>query len=208
MNKVIRNTMALALGLVILASQSSPAQEEEIATPEETPAKVVKKDKKAKKKAKASRVATALKKVKTFNGKPNDKALVYLYLQSASWCPPCNREMPTIVETYKKMKKDGRVEIILLGHDKTDDAAKAFLKQYKAKFPGTMATSKHVSELPGFSEASGIPFAIFVDADGNVLSSGHPGSILSSWETLADKVEAAKAEAAETADGEGEEREG
>lgn len=200
MKNIMKHALALVLGLVVMVSYCAPAQEDDSPASEETPSKVAKKDKNSKKKSKLSPVAKALKKVKTFNGKPNDKALVYLYLQSASWCGPCNREMPTIVDTYKKMKKDGRVEIVLLGHDQSDDAAKAFLKQYKAKFPGTLATNKHVEDLPGFSQASGIPFGIFVDADGKVLASGHPGSILSSWKGLADKVEASCASASEEAD--------
>lgn len=193
--KTITRSLALALGLAVMTSYCAFAQEDMAVTPSQA----VKKDKKAKKKGKAGRVAAALKKIKTFNGKPNDKALVYLFLQSASWCPPCNREMPTVVDTYKKMKKDGRVEIILLGHDETADAAKGFLKQYKAKFPGAMATGKNVDKLPGFSKASGIPHATFVDADGNVLGSGHPSSILSSWKDLADKAEEAAAASEDTA---------
>lgn len=185
--KTITRALVLALGLAVMASCCAFAQE---GMPE-TPAQSVKKGKKAKKTGKAGRVAAALKKIKTFNGKPNAKALVYLFLQSASWCPPCNREMPTIVDTYKKMKKDGRVEIILLGHDDTVDAAKGFLKKYKAQFPGVLATGKNVDKLPGFSMESSIPHAAFVDADGNVLASGHPSSILSSWKSLADKAEEA-----------------
>lgn len=166
----------VAFGLAVMTSHSLPAQETADSESVQVSAQQGKKVKK-KKKAKAGKVATAFKKVKTFNGKPNDKALVYLYLQSASWCGPCNREMPTIVDTYKEMKKDGRVEIVLLGHDRSDDAAKGFLKQYKAKFPGVLSTAKNVDKLPGFTQAGGIPNAIFVDADGNVLAQGHPSSL-------------------------------
>ncbi|MBR4884808.1 MAG: hypothetical protein IKZ33_05790, partial [Lentisphaeria bacterium] len=46
-----------------------------------------------------------MKKVK---GRLNTKADYYIYLFSASWCGPCCKEMPEIVEHHKKMKQDGR----------------------------------------------------------------------------------------------------
>lgn len=162
-----------------------------------------KKKKKGKKKTAAtvSKVGKAVGKLKTFNGKPNKKALVYVYLQSASWCGPCNQEMPEVAKTYKAMKKDGRAEIILIGGDQTEDAAKKFLKKYKAKFPGILATAVNAAELPGFTPASGIPRATMVDGEGNVLADGFPSDVLSGWEQA---VEAA-AEGGADADSDSEE---
>lgn len=128
----------------------------------------------------ANAVAAALKKLSPFNGKPNAKADYYIYLQSASWCGPCNNEMPGVVEAYKEMKKSGRVELVLVSHDKTEGDAKGFLKQYKAKFPAVMVQDKDIDKLPGFSKPNGIPNAIFVDKTGKVLTQGH-GSLIQSW---------------------------
>lgn len=140
-----------------------------------------KKDKKdAKDKKEGSAVATALKKLKPFNGKPSAKADMYIYLQSASWCGPCQKEMPRIVEEYKEMKKSGKAEIILVCHDKTEADAKAYVKQHKAKFPVVMVQHKDIETLPGFSKPNGIPNAIFVDKDGKVLMQGH-GSLIETW---------------------------
>lgn len=160
--------------------------------------KKTKKKKKSKKKdgkkAAATAVGKAVGKLKTFNGKPSKKALVYVYLQSASWCGPCNQEMPEVADIYKEMDKDGRAEIILVGHDKTEDAAKKFLKKYKAKFPGILANGKNVDNLPGFTPANGIPNAIMVDAEGNVLAAGFPSSILPQWKQAVETLDAAEAE--------------
>ena len=65
------------------------------------PKKKKSKKKKSDKKAAATPVGKAVGKLKTFNGKPTKKALVYVYLQSASWCGPCNQEMPDVVNAYK-----------------------------------------------------------------------------------------------------------
>lgn len=127
-----------------------------------------------------SKVAQAIKKLKTFNGKPNLKADYYIYLCSASWCGPCNKEMPSIVEAYKEMKKEGRVEILLIGYDQTDSDAKRYLKKYKAKFSGAMKGDKKIAQLPGYKPASGIPFCIFVTKDGKQVYAGH-GSAIEDW---------------------------
>ncbi len=109
--------------------------------------------------------------------RPNLRAKHYIYLCSASWCGPCNAEMPHIVEAYEDMKKD-KVELILVSADRTEDAARAFLEKYGAEFPAVMSTSS--SSLPGFTPPGGIPHAIIVDARGNVLHAGH-GSHALRW---------------------------
>ena len=187
--------LTMVLGLVMAVSFSAMAQGVGFSTGEsgtgismdaddkgDSAKKKSKKNKKAKKKASVSKVGKAVGKLKTFNGKANKKALVYVYLQSASWCGPCNKEMPEVANIYKEMKKDGRAEIILIGGDQTEDAAKAFLKKYKAKFPGILATAVQADKLPGFTPASGIPHATMVDGDGNVLADGFPSEVLSGWE--------------------------
>ncbi len=138
-------------------------------------------------------VAAAMRKIKWFNGKPSKKAEYYIYLQSASWCGPCCAEMPEIAKEYLAMKKDGRVELVLLGCDRSVGDAKAFLKDYKAKFPGTMQNGKGVAELPGFRPSNGVPNAIIVDAEGNVLANDH-GSIVRQWRKYT--IEAADSAAA------------
>lgn len=195
--------LTLALGLAVATSFTASAQGFGFSTggagtgiSMDGGTKKSKKKKQAKKKAekkaekkKSSEVGKALGKLKTFNGKPSKKALVYVYLQSASWCGPCNQEMPEVVNAYKEMEDDGRAELVLIGHDKTDDAAKKFLKQYKAKFPGVLATAKNVDKLPGFAPAGGIPEATMVDAEGNVLAKGYPSAVLSQWQTAVEKLD-------------------
>ncbi len=167
---------AALLGFSILVAPACFAD-----SPKSEPAAAAQKA--GKEKNKSGKVAKAVKKIKPktfFNGKVSSKASYYIYLQSASWCGPCNAEMPEIVQEYKAMKKDGRVELILVGHDRSLEQAKAFLSKYKAGFPGLMASDSEAQKLPGFKMANGIPNAIIVDADGNQVASGH-GSIVKKW---------------------------
>lgn len=202
--------LALLLALVVGASYTVSAQGLNVSTGDteagismdagEKKSKNKKKSKKKEaKKSSVSKVGKAVGKLKSFNGKASKKAVVYVYLQSASWCPPCNQEMPEVVNLYNEMKKDGRAELILVGHDRTEDGAKAFLKKYKAKFPGVVSSAKGVDALPGFSVANGIPHATMVDGEGNVLASGYPSSVIAQWQQAVQKIESADA-APESAD--------
>lgn len=122
-------------------------------------------------------VVAALKKAKLVHGKVNASAKCFVYLQSASWCGPCRKEMPEIVAEYKNMKKAG-VEVILCGHDDGKKGVKGYVKEFKMPFPAVVAKDL---KLPGFSQASGIPHATFVDKNGKVLADGH-GSITLQWQ--------------------------
>ena len=189
--------LTMALGMMVAVSYTASAQGIGISTGGDEAGismdagEKKKKKKKSKKKEKkgTSAVGKAVGKLKTFNGKPSKKAQVYVYLQSASWCGPCNQEMPEVATLYKEMDKDGRAEVILIGHDRTDDDAKAFLKKYKAKFPGILAKEKNVDQLPGFSLASGIPNAIMVDGEGNVLAQGYPTEVMAQWKQAVEGLE-------------------
>ena len=105
-----RNFLLAAALLGLLAFAPLPiASQDDAGEMTESPAR--KKKKKAKKAA--SPVVTAVKKVKKVKGRVNEKADYFIYLFSASWCGPCCREMPEIVELYDDIKKSGKVDIIL-----------------------------------------------------------------------------------------------
>lgn len=158
----------------------------------------------APKKAKAAEapaVPTALKKLKTFNGKPNMKAKYYIYLQSASWCGYCRKEMPDIVREYKKMKKGG-VEIILCSRDKTPEDARNYIKEFGIKFPAVMDDPNTPGPaLPGFERlpGGGIPVAVLVDAQGKQLRIGQ-GKMIADWKRVVQEEDKKAAQQASAED--------
>ena len=111
--------------------------------------------------------------------KPNPDAKYYIYLQSASWCGPCNAEMPHVVKQYKAMGK--KVELILVSHDNSPDAAINFMKKYGADFPCILANSGESGKLPAYKFANGIPNASVVKADGKEIINAHAGAIIKDW---------------------------
>ena len=175
---MIRYSVLFALCFFLASAPLSHAQEADAAE-ETSTAKPAKKQKQP-----ASPVVKAVKKMKKVKGRLNAKADYYIYLFSASWCGPCCKDMPEIVEQYKDMKKDGRVEIILMGKDETPEGVKAFMKQFDIKFYGVMSSDKNAKKVPGFSDPSGIPNCTVVDRYGRVITSGHPGGIIPNWQSF------------------------
>lgn len=177
MNHSLRALLALSL-LSLALSAPMPAQDEETtnATTEQT---TKNSDKKPGKKGKGE-VFKALYEMDVFNAEPNPKARFFIYLQSASWCPPCRKEMPKIVEEYPAMKEKG-VEVILVGCDQTRDGALKYLETFKAPFPGVHFKDEGLKQLPGFAPSNSVPSATLVDAKGNVIASGHAQSVFAKW---------------------------
>lgn len=128
-------------------------------------------------------VVEAMKGVKFINAKPSKKADYYIYLHSASWCGPCKAIMPQIAKEYKKMKRAG-VEVILMGHDKDEKGVKDYIKHYKVKMPALVSNAPEALAMPGNpAQVAGIPHAVVVDKDGNVIRAGH-GSLVLEWKEI------------------------
>lgn len=125
-------------------------------------------------------VANVLSNIKFMSGTPNLNADYYIYLYSASWCPPCRAIMPDIVKEYPHIKASGKVELILLGADMNEQGVKAYAEKYKAGFPATWQGTKGVHTIPGNTPPRGIPGAIIVDKDGKIIASGY-GSLVLDW---------------------------
>ena len=178
MKKAIRTACMVALAALICGTVTAPAQDE-------TPAEVESTSTKTSKKKELPAVAQALKKVKFVHGKANSAAKCYVYLQSASWCGPCCEELPKIVKLYPAMKKK-KVELILVGHDHSNEKVLAFLKSFKAGFPGIYKSAEGVQDLPGLTLTDFVPSAIVVDDKGRVLHKGEGSDVLH-WETLIKK---------------------
>ena len=185
-------TIALLVGFLVGAVFCGPVACGQDAAPDAAVQKAKKKggkkrEKKEKKakgekpaKAELSAVGKALKDVKFVGGKKVDtQATHYIYLVSASWCGPCNAEMPKVVEQYKEMSKCG-VELILVSGDHNPSQATGFMKKYGADFPCAMGDTER-KKLPGWEDNRSIPFAIIVDAEGNKLTSGNAAPVINNW---------------------------
>ncbi|MBB77881.1 MAG: hypothetical protein CL844_02630 [Crocinitomicaceae bacterium] len=96
----------------------------------------------------------------------------------ASWCGPCRRENPTVVNLYNKYKDKGfTVMSVSLDKDLT--------KWLQAIEKDNLSWSNHVSDLKGWASkagkeygVSGIPFTVLIDREGKIIAKNLRGEEL------------------------------
>ena len=81
----------------------------------------------------------------------------------ASWCPPCNAEMPKIVERSKLLRTRG---LIVLGLDQQENPAlvRRFMALYGIRFP-VFIDPGSIAQRFG---VTGLPVSVFVDRGGTI----------------------------------------
>ena len=85
----------------------------------------------------------------------------------ATWCGPCRKSIPHLIELYKNKSKDGLVIVGLTNEaqDKVEPFAKKMEMPYVVGYGSTRGKEYGVS---------GIPTAFVIGADGKVVWTGHP----------------------------------
>ena len=85
----------------------------------------------------------------------------------ATWCPPCRRSIPRLIELYKKYKDKGVV--LMAFTDEAKETAEPFAKKMNMTYP--IGTGSSLGNEYG---VEGIPHAIIVGTDGKIAWSGNP----------------------------------
>ncbi len=87
----------------------------------------------------------------------------------ATWCGPCNAEMPMLVEMEKQYAARG-VRFIAASLDdvKTTTKIPAFLTEYKVSFPVWYGAT--ADDLDQFKLGGAVPATAFLDAEGRVVA--------------------------------------
>ena len=85
----------------------------------------------------------------------------------ATWCPPCRKSIPHLIELNKKFADKGVVFIGL--SDETQDKVAPFVKQMNMDY--AVGGGSPTGNLYG---VTGIPTAFIVDTTGKVAWEGHP----------------------------------
>lgn len=87
----------------------------------------------------------------------------------ATWCPPCQEEMPALENIYKKYKGEG-IEIIAVNATvgkETEEKVKQFIDVHQLTFPVPLDTDGEVVQMYGIY---GMPTSYFIDENGVVRS--------------------------------------
>ena len=101
----------------------------------------------------------------------------------ATWCPPCRKGIPDLIELQKEFKKDLVILGISVDTDTKPDVP-GFIKNYGINYTvvyGDQATAKL------FGGVSGIPTSFLIDQKGNIVDK-HVGLVPK--ETLASGIKA------------------
>lgn len=83
----------------------------------------------------------------------------------ASWCPPCQAEMPSIETLYKKLEKDDRFVFLFINED--DDKVKA--KNYLAKHQYTIPFYSRSGIVPNEIYSGSLPTTVVINKDGKIV---------------------------------------
>jgi len=96
---------------------------------------------------------------------------------SAHWCPPCRDFTPKLVQTYNKIKADGKkFEIIFATSDKDE----ASFKEYFSEMPWLALpfSDKRISDLSELYDVEGIPTFVIIDpATGKTINDSGRGAV-------------------------------
>jgi len=110
----------------------------------------------------------------------------------ATWCGPCRRQIPELVELYKKYNKSRGLMIIGISCDSIQgggvQAVAPFVEEFRINYPIAMA-DEHLTDSLGIEA---IPTTLFLEPDGKILSkvvgAGQAGEITANAEQLLDGV--------------------
>ena len=92
----------------------------------------------------------------------------------ASWCGPCRREMPNLVEAYKQYKGKN-FEIVGVSLDQNGEAWKNAIKQLDITWPQMSDLKYWECEGARLYAVSSIPHTVLIDAEGTIIARGLHG---------------------------------
>jgi peroxiredoxin len=82
----------------------------------------------------------------------------------ASWCLPCKKSMPHIIDLYNK-RTDSSFTVIAVNVDEDRSKINDFAKSINAEFPFPVIFDKE-SKLPDLYHIEGMPTTIIIDKEG------------------------------------------
>jgi len=118
---------------------------------------------------------------KDLEGKPlavaNYKGKVVLVDFWATWCGPCVRELPNVLETYEKYHGKG-FEIIGISLDKDESALNSFMKKNKMTWVQYFDGQGWQNKLAGKYGVNSIPATYLLDGEGTIIGKNLRGQEL------------------------------
>lgn len=90
----------------------------------------------------------------------------------ATWCPPCKKEIPHVVEVYEKFKDKGLV-VVSIAVRETSGSVKEFAKEHKMDWIHLVdETTDEGFKFAGLYDVMAIPTAFLIDHEGKIILRG------------------------------------
>jgi len=86
----------------------------------------------------------------------------------ATWCQPCQAEMPHLQKMYEDLKDDG-FEVLSISIDEARDAYKVKPLIRRGKYTFTVLLDKHTEVIPLYNPEQTLPYNALVDREGNLV---------------------------------------
>ncbi|MEZ4330139.1 MAG: TlpA disulfide reductase family protein [Myxococcota bacterium] len=83
----------------------------------------------------------------------------------ATWCEPCEREMPAMQRLYARLPRD-RFELVAISIDEEPEKIDAFVERYALTFPILVDPGKKVATT---YQTMGVPESLLVDPEGRIV---------------------------------------
>ena len=87
---------------------------------------------------------------------------------SASWCGPCRKFTPKLVEFRNKFSDE--FEVILIGGDGSSKAQANYMKKYSMPWYAMQNQSAEAKFATSFCKVQSIPYLVILDQDGNIIT--------------------------------------
>ncbi|MBI1976701.1 MAG: TlpA family protein disulfide reductase [Candidatus Omnitrophica bacterium] len=84
----------------------------------------------------------------------------------ATWCPPCQEEVPGFVDLYNRYQDKGLVIVGISVDEGGVEQVKEFMKEYSVNYPIVMADDEVIRAFGGIR---GLPTTFLVDAQGRIV---------------------------------------
>jgi len=113
-------------------------------------------------------------------------AKYYVFYYTASWCGPCQKFTPSLVEFYNKEKNDD-FELVLITSDSNEDAMEGYAQSKQMPWPHLKLSKveKFKKQFP--NRLGGIPAIVVTELDGKVVAEGNAYSVLPKLKTIVSK---------------------
>jgi len=95
----------------------------------------------------------------------------YIFYYSASWCGPCHKYTPTLVDFYNKQKPGNKsFEVILITSDSSDGDMNDYIKEKAMPWPSLKLRDAQKFKKEFKHGVTGIPSVVVCKLDGTVVA--------------------------------------